>query len=352
MAVIEYWLQVENHSWDVMPNGLDRMNGEQMMRGANGLFKPLPTEALIIRRYTANWSKPDDHPINPWDLNEPDPAQTQGTIPGATIEAKVGDEITVHFRNMDMRAGASDAERTHSLHTHGVQRAALYDGTYPFSPPDPNQNGKQGDRVAPGDSFDYHYTVPHDSNAGTWPYHDHSLAHHQSVLLGAFGTIVVRAGGEQKAELPTASLRASGDTPTHFAAVPRPPAAGEYLVFFHELAGVGECVNGRQMLGNTPTFVARANSRVKFRCANLTDRDHTFHIHGHRWAKGNDWVDAEVIGSSATLTFEMLEASAENGGGAGEWLVMSHTSHVLSGSLVVTEGGMLMLPVGMMAEDQ
>lgn len=350
MGQVEYWLQIENQPWDLAPNGIDRMTGETFTRNANGLFKPLDGDALIIRRYTANWAAPDDRPLNPWDLNEPNPAQTHGTIPGATIEGKVGDEIVVHFRNMDRRTDVPDAELIHSLHMHGVQRTALFDGTYPFSPPDPAQANKQGDRVAPGDRFDYRYTLPHASNAGVWLYHDHSMAHHSSVQRGAFGAIVIRGGGELKPILPTEALHGASDTPVNFSHVPAPPPSGEYLFFFHELAGVGECLNGRQRVGNTPTVLARVNARVKLRVVNFTSREQTFHVHGHRWRQGDDWVDTDSIGVASSLTIEWLEGSAENGGGSGEWPVMSHTSHSLSGSLVVTDGGMLHLPTGQMVE--
>ena len=30
-------------------------------------------DALILRRYIANWEIPDDRKVNPWDINEPDP---------------------------------------------------------------------------------------------------------------------------------------------------------------------------------------------------------------------------------------------------------------------------------------
>ncbi len=346
MPRTEHWLQIENRVWDVVPNGIDRATGERFARGANGLFRPLGQDALIIRRYTANWATPDDRVLNAWDLNEPDPAQTRGTIPGATLEQKVGDEIIVHFRNADMRAGVPDAERVHSLHAHGVQCAAMYDGAYPTSPPDPSQNNKQGDRVAPGESFDYRYTIMHASNAGVWFYHDASLASQKSIALGAFGAIVVRAGGEGKAGLPPSPLRQSSDTPTHFANVAAPPASGDHLFVFHELAGVGECLNGRQLLGNTPTVLARVNTRVKFRVLNLTARAQVFHLHGHRWRAGDDWVDTASVASGAGMTFEWLEGTAENGGGLGEWLITNHNSNMTQGSLVVTEGHALTLAVG------
>lgn len=348
MAQVEYWLQIENRPWDAVPHGINRMTGEKLARDAGGLYRPLPTEALIVRRYTANWGQPDDRPVNPWDLNEPDPAQTHGTIPGATIEAKVGDEIIVHFRNMDMRRGLSEAERTHSLHPHGVQHAALYDGTYPFAGPDPKQGGKRSDRVAPGESFDYYWSAPHKASAGTWLYHDHSLFHHQSVRLGAFGTIVIRAAGEQKPDLPSGSIRGSGDSVTYFAGLPKPPRRGDYIFFFHELEGVGECLNGRQMVGNTPTLMVGENTRMTVRCVNLAGGFQSFHIHGHRWRRGDGWVDTEVLGQTSAITLSMVEGTAEFGAGLGEWLVMSHNSHTMTGSLVVTEGGALALPSGSM----
>jgi manganese oxidase len=343
MPRIEYWLQIENQPWDVAPNGLDRATGERFTRGANGLFRPLPSEALIIRRYTPNWAAPDDHPLNAWDLNEPNPSQTRGTIPGATIEAKVGDEIIVHFRNMDLRANVSEAERTHSLHLHGVQRFPFDDGTYPYAPPDPAQNNQRGDRVPPRSSFDYHYTVPHLSTAGVWAYHDASIAQQASIGLGAFGAVVVRQGGEARPQLPTQPLRGASDTPTSFANVPQPPSAGEHLFVVHELTGVGECLNGRQGAGNTPTVLARHNARAKFRVLNLTTRAQTFHLHGHRWRRGDDWTDAETIPAGGGFTFEVLEGTAENGGGHGEWAITIPTAPQLKASLIVTDGGALTL---------
>ena len=64
-----------------------------------------PAPALILRRYTEGWRRPDDRKVNPWDLNEPDPtdAGTMGTIPGPTLECEIGDTLVVHFRNLDMR---------------------------------------------------------------------------------------------------------------------------------------------------------------------------------------------------------------------------------------------------------
>jgi hypothetical protein len=63
MAVINTWIQLENHPWDTALNGIDRMTGDKFSSVGkwNGreMFKPLGStkekplgeDALIYRRY-------------------------------------------------------------------------------------------------------------------------------------------------------------------------------------------------------------------------------------------------------------------------------------------------------------
>jgi FtsP/CotA-like multicopper oxidase with cupredoxin domain len=178
------------------------------------MYKPLRAggqvvDALIFRRYTANWAAPDDRKVNAWDLNEPDPTDTgtMGTIPGPVIECAVGDTVVVHFRNKDARAGKDVKVRAHSLHPHGFVFATTSDGAYPLSPPDPSQpvgaeaapwaavgvtDFKKGDRVPPGGTFTYTWhTFRWPTTAGVWLYHDHSICDMDNVQLGALGIIVI-----------------------------------------------------------------------------------------------------------------------------------------------------------------
>ena len=247
MAVIEYWIQLENHPWDLCPNPLniDRMTGQAPQGGARQnvpltspvtgattvrtMNMPLLRDgalhsALILRRYTKDWAAPDDRKVNPWDINEPDPTDTgtMGTIPGPVIECQVGDSVVVHFRNLDLRTAKGTLlpieSRTHSLHPHGFVFDRFSDGAYPLSPPDPAQpipaaesaawaaiavtDLKQGDRVPPpkdpGDpvataaTYDYHWnTFGWQTTAGVWLYHDHSVCDMENVEHGAIGIIVI-----------------------------------------------------------------------------------------------------------------------------------------------------------------
>ena len=244
MATIEYWIQLENKPWDACPNNIDRMHGQTIEENlgvspvsvtltspetgvstTRTMFLPVNSgtqtnaagneewkveDALIFRRYTANWQQPDDRKVNPWDLNEPNPTDsgTMGTIPGPTLECDIGDKIVVHFRNKDFRVGKNVRERSHSLHPHGIVFAPEYDGAYPLSPPDRTQpietaqaaawsaigvtGFKQGDRVPPDGTFTYTWdTLGWPATAGVWHYHDHSFCDAENVLLGALGFLVI-----------------------------------------------------------------------------------------------------------------------------------------------------------------
>jgi hypothetical protein len=342
----EYWLQLESRRWDAAPWGANRLTGRPLPRTAGGMFRPAAREMLILRRYTTDWDAPADRPLNPWDLTEPDPAATGGAIPGATLRAKVADEIVVHFRNMDMRPGIHESDRVHSLRAGGARVTPIHSGAFPLSPPDPAQGGRRGDRVPPGESFTYRWSCPHKSSAGVWLYGDGAADARQSVAAGAFGALIIQAPGEQESDAPSGPLRAAGDTSARFAAVPAPPKRAEYLLAFHELPGVGLCLNGRAGLGNTPALLAGEGTRMTVRCLNASTQPVTVSIQGHRWERGDHYADVEFLPPGAGATLSILSGSAEGGGGLGEWLITGVAGATglagdmaVSGSFVTTRGG-------------
>ncbi len=268
----DVWIQLENRPWDMMPNNIDRLTGrngslsaaasaadlaktvtgkhwEDVVITSPGtgvthtrrMFAPLRDpggnvmDALIFRRYKApdaakgisEWQVPDDRKVNPWDINEKDPTDngTMGTIPGPVIECNVGERVTVHFRNLDMRPTKDVKARTHSMHVHGFVFNQEHDGAYPLSNADTLQRVdgttplagqiaapdetvlwnsiahagsltfgtlKKGDRVPPGGTFVYNWnTFGWPTTAGIWLYHDHSFCDMDNMGLGAIGIVVI-----------------------------------------------------------------------------------------------------------------------------------------------------------------
>jgi hypothetical protein len=335
----EYWLQLESHPWDASPWGANRQTGRPLLK-TGGMYRATGREMLILRRYTAGWAAPADRPLNPWDLTEPDPAATSGTIPGPVLTAKVADEIVVHFRNLDARPGIPETARVHSLHPHGAQVTAAHLGAFPLSPPDPAQGGRRGDRVAAGDAFTYRWSCPHRSAAGAWLYHDAAADGRQSTALGAFGVLIIQAPGEQDPDAPTGPLRRPDDTSSRFAAVPAPPKRADYVLVFHELPGAGLCLNGRAGLGNTPALVTGEGTRLTARLLNASNNPVAVTIQGHRWEQGDHYTDTEFLPPGGGATVSILAGSAEGGGGPGEWLITGRSGNLfVQGSFVTTAGG-------------
>ena len=423
MATREYWIQIENRAWDMMPNGVDRMTGDRkqaqsrLLRWVTAdprghpvdIRDPVevemyaPVEALLLRRYqppttpdqSDAWTVPDDRRVNPWDLNEPDPSKSMGTIPGPIIECNVGDDVVVHFRNMDMRTDETcrlihPSTRAHSLHPHGIAFEARYGGGFPMSPRDRSQpvpceemnyciavgktyfkedDGlycKRGDRVPPGGTFTYRWsTRGWDSTAGVWLYHDHSVRDHHNVLMGAIGMIVIHDPNdpsdvfididldreEALKHLPNGTLNG---VPVLDGRYVPPPTRALYLQLYHELEGGGMAINGRKYLGNTPTLIGGPETLMMFGLAALNNETfHTFHLHGHRWTRqllrtrpeegpdsgsGGSFEDTRMFGPAESFRFSVQQGeetgASPDGRGKGEWHMHCHVlKHMMNGMM-------------------
>ncbi len=96
-----------------------------------------------------------------------------GTIPGPTIKARVGDVLEIRLTN--------HLNEPTAIHWHGLRVPAAMDGTDMVQRP-----------VAPGETFTYRFLVP---DAGTFWYHPHV---NETIQLerGLYGAIVVRGTEE------------------------------------------------------------------------------------------------------------------------------------------------------------
>lgn len=92
-----------------------------------------------------------------------------GTVPGPLLEAKVGDEVVVHFRN-------SLPEPT-TVHWHGLRISDEMDG-----------NPRIQNPVEPGEEFEYRFVV---EDAGTYWFHPHMKSNEQ-IEKGLYGKLIVR----------------------------------------------------------------------------------------------------------------------------------------------------------------
>jgi FtsP/CotA-like multicopper oxidase with cupredoxin domain len=257
--VREYWIAAMPVHWNVVPNEHDAIN--------HVTFKKEETtfDTIVYKAFTPHFGRA---------LSD-----RYAGIPGPTIHARVGDEILVHFRNLD-------TDNPHSMHFHGVHYAVGSDGAFVpgFSGP--------GANVKPGDSFTYRLVAGPDS-VGVWPYHDHSPSMMESIAGGMYGALSILGKRE------------------------RPPDR-EFVVFLESQLGF-MTINGRAFVGNTPVFHARVGDLVQWDVLALGDDHHTFHVHGHRWrAPDGSFLDTKTLGPAESFRIRWREDAR------GAWLYHCH----------------------------
>lgn len=274
----EYWIAVVPVRWNVAPTGVDGMTGAKLAA------QDTTFEALTYQAYTPNWERP-----------LPD---SSGGIPGPTLCAQVGDNLLVHFKNLD-----SYYHRPHSMHAHGIHYTPAYDGAYVPSQEEP------GSLVPEGGQYTYKWTVGADS-LGTWVYHDHSQDATDDTALGLYGNLVITRRGD-----------------------PQPDK--RFFVFFGELMPqvthlhqTYYTINGRAFLGNLSPYRAKVGDHVQWVVSSLGNSVHVFHIHGHRWLWGNSYQDTLLIGPGQSFAISFTEDNP------GVWLVHCHIDmHMMMGMI-------------------
>jgi FtsP/CotA-like multicopper oxidase with cupredoxin domain len=262
-----YWIAAVRVHWNVVPNEHDAIN--------HVTFKSEATtfDAVVYKAFTPGFG----HELP----DRPNVSGDNEGIPGPTIRARVGDEIVVHFRNLDV-----EGNKPHSMHFHGVHYAVGSDGAFlpGFSGP--------GANVKPGDSFTYRLVAGPDS-VGVWPYHDHSPSMMESISGGMYGALSILGKHERRPDR-------------------------EFVVFFESQLGF-MTIDGRAFVGNTPVFHARVGDLVQWDVLALGDDFHTFHVHGHRWrAPDGSFQDTKTVGPAESFRVRWREDAP------GAWLYHCH----------------------------
>jgi manganese oxidase len=279
-AVRHYWVAAAPTSWNAVPNGHDALahDGDGRIEPSRSIF---PT--VVYRRYTRGWRRPL--------RNAPVSATDHDRIPGPLVQAREGDRLRIHFKNLD-----TVFRRSHSMHFHGVRYRPSSDGVFLPGFPEP------GGDVKPGRSFTYRLKAGPDS-AGVWPYHDHSRTMHESILGGMYGALSILGRNERRPDR-------------------------EFLTVF---APVGEFqgVNGRAFLGNTPIYRARVGERVQWDVIGMGSEHHTFHVHGHRWRTAAGVPeDTRTVGPAESFRVRWREDAP------GTWLYHCHVEEHMADGMI------------------
>jgi FtsP/CotA-like multicopper oxidase with cupredoxin domain len=292
---IDYWVAAVPVVWNIAPNGHDALAMDMKMPsgsmpGMMGMVMgaTLPTSQTVVRtvvyrRYSAHWKKP---------LPNADPSSADGLlIPGPLIQARVGDHLRIHFKNMDTLRRAP-----HSMHFHGVHYAPSSDGAYL-----PGFSGRDAD-VLPGQTYTYRLTAGADS-AGVWPYHDHSPSMHASIDGGMYGMLSILGRHERAPDR-------------------------EFEVVFAPW-GKFMTIDGRAYVGNTPVFRAKVGEVVQWDVMAMGSDFHTFHVHGHRWlGTGNVARDTQTVGPAESFRIRWKEDAP------GTWRYHCHVEdHMMHGMI-------------------
>jgi FtsP/CotA-like multicopper oxidase with cupredoxin domain len=273
-----YWIAAVPVRWNIVPNGHDAIMGMEFTR------KETTLRTVVYKAFTPGWGEPLKSVSSV--------VGDEDGIPGPTIQARVGEKIVVHFKNLD-----TEFNRPHTMHFHGVEYD-FFDSDGAFIP---GFSGP-GASVEPGDTHTYELVAGPDS-AGVWPYHDHGPAMEESIRGGMYGALSIRDAGESVPDR-------------------------EFVVFLEHLAGFST-INGRAFVGNTPVFHANVGDVVQWDVLALGDDFHTFHIHGHRWRDPSGTpIDTRVVGPAESFRFRFREDKP------GTWLYHCHVeTHMAMGMI-------------------
>lgn len=254
-----------------------------------------------------------------------------GTVPGPTLTAMVGDVIRVTVHNKH--------DLTHSFHTHLSPYRLESDGSQLNS-----ITGIGGmAMIPPGQSYTYEFTA---TFPGLFYYHCHSADGHlsitQHILQGLYGAIIVKAPEEpfvrdEVVFMAERGHEVEGDAP-YFVMNGKGIPGGEHRL--EELAKEGGVEAVQAQFGKTvPVIGARVGEPIRISVVNIGDMVHSFHLHGFAafmvdHDKGTP-LPAQVLGLVPGEADRILVTPTQ----PGVWLfhchVVSHADGGMIGVMVV-----------------
>jgi FtsP/CotA-like multicopper oxidase with cupredoxin domain len=195
-----------------------------------------------------------------------------GTVPGPTLHAKVGDTIVVKVIN--------ELNLTHSFHTHLVDYNFSYDG----SQANIIGNVGNGSMIPPGGEYTYIFKV---NQAGIYYYHCHSSDHHPisyHIHQGLYGAIIVDKPEAQKFDhdwvifMGEVGPQVSGTgTPPFIMNGKGIPGGEASLMQAYETGGMNSVVSMLNV--SLPAFSMKAGETARISVINIGDQIHSFHLH-------------------------------------------------------------------------
>lgn len=235
-----------------------------------------------------------------------------GSMPGPTIEATVGDRVRIMVHN--------DLPESTTFHLHGIELANRFDGVH----------GVTQEPIKPGDFFIYEFDVHQD---GTFIYHSHGPMQEG---LGMVGLLILHP---RQAYQPVVDHDFALMI-QEWAVMPLSTVPNVTSMEFNWFT-----LNGRSAPYTTPLLV-KLGSRVRLRFVNMSPIDHhPMHLHGHTfWVTGGDggrypesaWVPANttLVGVAQSRDVEFI---ANN---PGDWVLHCHMFHHMMNHMTVMVGPM------------
>lgn len=221
-------------------------NGDARTRTLEAPVGPVPLvdvdpapDAIEVSVVAApsRWAFLPGKPADVWAYHDGNVDGDEGRVPGPMLLGKVGDHVTVHFRN--------DLPEPTTLHWHGIKVPAMHDGS----------NVSQM-AVDPGKSFTYEFTL---TEAGTFWFHPHLRADEQ-IERGLYAPIVVR--GEDDFPVDTDRVLVLDDVKVESSGELSPTITGLDLMVGRQ--GNVLLVNGERL----PSLEAPAGGRERWRLLN------------------------------------------------------------------------------------